>query len=157
MTSASATKPKATATKPAVPVVASDKLPRTKVWGETDPAVSWAGAFAVYGGHGTTASSTIVYEVEPGKRLGWHTDATEETQYIIAGHGKLHLEDGSTHEVGPGSVFVLPTPMRHDLENTGKETLRAVAFFAAAMFTQDFDQVMLPPKSHILGTPNRAG
>jgi hypothetical protein len=35
--------------------------------------------------------------------------------------------------------------MRHDLENTGKETLRAVAFFAA-MFTQDFDQVMLPPK-----------
>ena len=33
--------------------------------------------------------------------------------------------------------------MRHDLENTGKETLRAVAFFAAAMFTQDFDQVML--------------
>jgi hypothetical protein len=33
-------------------------------------------AFAVYGGHGTTASSTIVYEIEPGKRLGWHTDAT---------------------------------------------------------------------------------
>jgi hypothetical protein len=54
-------------------------------------------------------------------------------------------------------MFVLPTPMRHDLENTGKETLRAVAFFAAAMFTQDFDQVMLPPKSHILGTPNREG
>ena len=141
----------------ASPVVASDKLARTKVWGKTDTAVSWAGAFAVYGGHGATASSTIVYEVEPGKRLGWHTDATEETQYIIAGRGKLYLEDGSTHAVGPGSVFVLPTPMRHDLENTGKETLRAVAFFAAAMFTQDFDQVMLPMKSHILGSPNRAG
>jgi quercetin dioxygenase-like cupin family protein len=139
------------------PIVASNELKRTKVWGETDQTVSWAGAFAVYGGHGATASSTIVYEIEPGKRLGWHTDATEETQYIIAGQGKLYLEDGSTHAVGPGSVFVLPTPMRHDLENTGKETLRAVAFFAAAMFTQDFDQVMLPPKSHILGTPNRAG
>jgi quercetin dioxygenase-like cupin family protein len=145
------------ANKNQTPVVASDRLPRTKVWGETDKAVNWAGAFAVYGGHGATASSTIVYEIEPGKRLGWHTDATEETQYIIAGTGKLYLEDGSTHPVGPGSVFVLPTPMRHDLENTGKETLRAVAFFAAAMFTQDFDQVMLPPKSHILGTPNRAG
>ena len=138
-------------------IVASDKLPRTKVWGETDSAVSWQGAFAVYGGNGTTASSAIVYEVEPAKRLGWHTDATEETQYIIAGSGKLYLEDGTTHQVGPGSVFVLPTPLRHDLENTGKETLRAVAFFAAAMFTQDFDQVMLPPKSHILGTPNREG
>ena len=39
---------------------------------------------------------TIVYEIEPGKRLGWHTDATEETQYIIAGTGKLYLEDGTT-------------------------------------------------------------
>ena len=159
MTPAPASKLKQPTAKPASQsiVVASDRLPRTKVWGETDKAVSWQGAFAVYGGHGATASSTIVYEIEPGKRLGWHTDATEETQYIIAGTGKLYLEDGSTQLVGPGSVFVLPTPMRHDLENTGKETLRAVAFFAAAMFTQDFDQVMLPPKSHILGTPNRAG
>ncbi len=130
------------------PVVDSNKLARTKVWGETDPAVRWEGAFAVYGGHGATASSTIVYEIEPGKRLGWHTDATEET---------LYLEDGSTYAVGPGSIFVLPTPMRHDLENTGKETFRAVAFFAAAMFTRTFDQVILAPKSHILGTPNREG
>jgi len=140
-----------------VQVVDSTKLARTKVSGEDDATVRWAGAFAVYGGHGATASSTIVYEIEPGGRLGWHTDATEETQYIIAGNGTLHLEDGSTHPVGPGSVFVLPTPMRHDLANTGKETLRAVAFFAAAMFTQTFDNVMLPPKSHILGTPNREG
>jgi quercetin dioxygenase-like cupin family protein len=154
-TTAKSTPPKGGAGKS--PVVASNDLKRTKMWGETDKAVSWAGAFAAYGGHGATASSTIVYEIEPGKRLGWHTDATEETQYIIAGTGQLYLEDGSTHPIGPGSVFVLPTPMRHDLENTGKETLRAVAFFAAAMFTQDFDQVMLPPKSHILGTPNRAG
>jgi quercetin dioxygenase-like cupin family protein len=139
------------------PVVDSNKLKRTKVNGETDPAVRWQGAFARCGGNGATASSTIVYEIEPGGRLGWHTDATEETQYIIAGTGKLHLEDGTTYPVEPGSVFVLPTPLRHDLENTGKETLRAVAFFAAAMFTQTFDQVMLPPKTHVLGTPNREG
>lgn len=138
-------------------VVASEKLERTKVWGEDDPSVRWAGAFATYGGHGSTASSIIVYEIEPGGRLGWHTDATEESQYILSGTGELYLEDGSKHPVGPGSVFVLPTPMRHDLANTGKETLRAVAFFAAAMFTQNFDNVMLPPKSHILGTPNREG
>jgi len=54
-------------------------------------------------------------------------------------------------------VFVIPTPVRHDLANTGKETLRAVAFFAAAMFTQQFDNVMLPPDVHVLGTPNRNG
>lgn len=138
-------------------VVQTNDLPRAKVGGIDDPAVRWGGAFAAYGGHGTTQSSTIVYEIEPGGRLGWHTDATEETQYILAGAGELRLEDGSTHAVGPGSVFVLPTPVRHDLVNTGKETLRAVAFFAAPMFTQTFDNVMLPPDVHVLGTPNREG
>jgi quercetin dioxygenase-like cupin family protein len=140
----------------AVPVVASDKLERVQVRAADNSAVRWAGAFAVYGGHGTTQSSTIVYEIEPGGELGWHTDATEETQYIIAGKGELRTDEGN-FPVGPGSVFVLPTPLRHNLANIGNETLRAVAFFAAAMFTQEFDNVMLPAKSHILGTPNRNG
>jgi quercetin dioxygenase-like cupin family protein len=138
-------------------VVATGDLPRAKVGGVDDATVRWAGAFAAYGGHGTTQSSTIVYEIEPGARLGWHTDATEETQYILAGKGELRMEDGSVHQVGPGSVFVLPTPVRHDLVNIGDETLRAVAFFAAPMFTQTFDNAMLPPNIHVLGTPNRAG
>ena len=138
-------------------IVDTRKLERVPIRGEGDPGVRWNGAFVLYGGHGTTESSTIVYEIEPGGRLGWHTDATEETQYIIAGTGELQLEDGSKHQVGPGSVFVLPTPLRHDLVNTGSETLSAVAFFAAAMFTQTFDNVMLPPKTHVLGTPNRNG
>jgi len=139
-----------------IPVVASEKLERVQVRGVEDAAVRWAGAFVVYGGRGTTQSSTIVYEIEPGGELGWHTDATEETQYIIAGKGELRTEQGN-YQVGPGSVFVLPTPVRHNLANVGTETLRAVAFFAAAMFTQTFDNVMLPPKTHVLGTPNREG
>lgn len=139
-----------------VPVVASEQLDRAHVQGSRDKSVSWAGAFATCGGHGAIQSSTIVYEIEPGGHLGWHTDATEETQYIIAGSGELRMEDGK-HAVGPGSVFALPANVRHDLANTGTETLRAVAFFAAAMFTQNFDEVMLPPKTHVLGTPNRNG
>jgi quercetin dioxygenase-like cupin family protein len=137
-------------------VVSSDKLARIKVRGADDPSIKWDAAFATYGGHGADQSSTIVYEIAPGGHLGWHTDATEETQYIISGAGELHTDEGS-FPVGPGSVFVLPTNLRHDLANTGKDPLRAVAFFASAMFTQDFDNVMLPPKSHILGTPNRGG
>jgi len=44
--------------------VDSTELERGEVWGETDSAVHWKGAFAVYGGHGATASSVIVYEIE---------------------------------------------------------------------------------------------
>ena len=50
------------------------------------------------------------------------------------------MEDGNTYQVGPGSVFAIPTPVKHDLVNVGKETLRAVAFFAAAMFTPKLRQ-----------------
>ncbi|RTL97014.1 cupin domain-containing protein [Ancylobacter rudongensis] len=139
-----------------VPIVAADTLARIHVHGATDPSVNWLGAFATCGGHGASQSSTIVYEIPPGGRLGWHTDATEETQYILAGTGELLMEDGS-RTIGAGSVFALPPNVRHDIVNTGSETLHAVAFFAAAMFTQTFDQVMLPPDTHVLGTPNRDG
>jgi quercetin dioxygenase-like cupin family protein len=136
-------------------VVAAGELDKVRVRSSEDPSIKWDAAFATYGGHGAEQSSTIVYEIAPGGHLGWHTDATEETQYIISGKGELHTEEGS-FDVGPGCVFVLPN-LRHDLANTGKEPLRAVAFFASAMFTQDFDSEMLPSKSHILGTPNRNG
>ena len=77
---------------------------------------------------------------------------------VVVGSDRDTVREGhDPHGCLPRQEGLGRTPRRHDLENTGKETLRAVAFFAAAMFTQDFDQVMLPPKSHILGTPNRAG
>jgi quercetin dioxygenase-like cupin family protein len=138
------------------PVVDSNAMERIRVGSVDDKTIDWRASFATCGGNHASQSSTIVYEIAPGGHLGWHTDATEETQYIVSGTGELLMEDGK-YPVGPGSVFVLPTNVRHDLANTGKEPLRAVAFFAAAMFTQDFDSVMLPPKSHILGTPNREG
>src|SRR5262245_43281490 len=90
-----------------VATVATERLDRIQVRASDNPAVRWEAAFVVYGGHGASQSSTIVYEIEPGGQLGWHTDATEETQYIIAGKGELQTEDGS-YAVGPGSVFVLP-------------------------------------------------
>jgi len=152
----SGSKRKAKAKQGEAPVVDSNSMDRIKVTSVDDPTVNWRASFATCGGNHAVQSSTIVYEIAPGGHLGWHTDATEETQYIIEGSGELCMEDGK-YPVGPGSVFVLPTNVRHDLVNTGKEPLRAVAFFAAAMFTQDFDSVMLPPKSHILGTPNREG
>jgi quercetin dioxygenase-like cupin family protein len=131
-------------------------VPRLAVHGEGVPDVRWQGAFISYGGHGATQSTTIVFEIAPGGRLGWHTDQTEETQCILAGSGELQRDDGN-QPVGPGTVFVVPTNVRHDLVTIGAATLRAVAFFAAPMFTQVFDELMQPVNSHVLGTPNCDG
>jgi hypothetical protein len=136
-----------------VPVVASERLDRAHVQGSKDKSVDWAGAFATCGGHGAVQSSTIVYEIEPGGHLGWHSDATEETQYIIAGSGELRMANAPSDRAACSCcprtcATTSPTPVRRRC---------AVAFFAAAMFMQNFDEVMPPPKTNVLGTPNRNG
>ena len=138
------------------PVVNITDLSLSGVHGADDPTVRWAGGFAAYGGSGADASCVVYYEIEPGGRLGWHTDSTEETQFIVSGQGELRREDG-TWPAGPGSVFVLPALLRHDLANVGSETLRGVAFFAGPVLVQEFDDVMLPPGTHTLRSPNAAG
>ncbi len=137
------------------PVAASD-MDWVDIRSNADETIEWGGAFASYGGCGADQSSTVVFEIAPGGHLGWHTDQTEETQYIVSGEGELRRDDG-VFAVGPGTVFVVPTNVRHDLANTGSEPLRAVAFFAAAMFTQKFDEAVLPAGSTVIGTPNREG
>jgi quercetin dioxygenase-like cupin family protein len=137
-------------------VVMAPTVPRLHVHGEGEPDVRWQGAFVSSGGRGATQSTTIVFEIERGGRLGWHTDQTEETQYIIAGIGELQRDDGPLL-IGPGTIFVVPTNVRHDVVNTGPETMRAVAFFAAPMFTQVFEDLMQPVNTHVLETPNRGG
>lgn len=136
--------------------VSTNDLERLHVTSDENATIDWTASFVAYGGHGATQSTTIVFEIAPGGHLGWHTDQTEETQYIISGTGELQLDDAN-FPVGPGSVFVVPTDVRHDLVNTGSEPLRCVAFFAAAMFTQKFEEELLPPRSHVIGTPNREG
>jgi hypothetical protein len=96
-----------------------------------------------------------VYEIEPGHRLGWHTDATEETQYIIPGSEELQMEDGNAYRVGAGSVFAIPTPVKHHFVNVDNETYRPSP--SSRLRCSKLRYVMMPPKSHILGTPNREG
>ena len=140
-----------------VRVVDSLKLERTKVWGDGDAAVRWQGAFATYGGHGATASSTIVYEIEPGGRLGWHTDATEETQYILAGTGRLYLEDGSTQR----SVRAASSCCRRRSGTISRTPARkrSARWRSSRRRCSPRPSMheMMPPKTHILGTPNREG
>jgi quercetin dioxygenase-like cupin family protein len=138
------------------PVVNIKDLVRAGVQGAHDKTVHWSGGFAAYGGSGAEDTCVVYYEIEPGGHLGWHTDSLEETQFIVEGTGELHREDGAW-PAGPGSIFVLPALVRHDLANTGADTLRGVAFFSGAVLVQEFDEVMLPPDIHTLRSPNATG
>ena len=133
--------------------VDTSQLEMVAVSSPEDPSINWTGAFPFYGGHDANNTVVVPFAILPGGHLGWHTDSLEETQYIIAGHGELQRE-GSTTTVGPGSVFVVPKDVRHDLRNTGTVPLLAVAFFSGGVLTQTFDTVMRPTNSHTLASPN---
>src|SRR6476659_6642848 len=83
--------------------VDSTKLECGEVWGETDAAVHWKGAFAVYGGHGATASSVIVYEIEPAAWLAHRRDrrdAVHRCRHRQALYrGRLHNADRTWQRV----------------------------------------------------------
>ena len=128
-------------------------LDLTEARATEDGQVRWTGAYASYGGAGSSESATVYFTIAPGDRLGRHTDSTEETQFIVAGSGELHLDDG-IRPVAAGDVVVLSEGTPHDLVNVGSEVLRVVGFFAAPAVNQHFDDVMLPPSSHALGSPN---
>jgi quercetin dioxygenase-like cupin family protein len=131
------------------------KLPTVAISSPDDASISWLASFACYGGQGADNTVVVPFSIAPGGHLGWHTDSLEETQYIIAGSGELQRDDGSW-PAGPGSIFVLPKDVRHDLRNTGTEPLLAVAFFSGEALTQTFDNTMLPPNGHVLSSPNAA-
>jgi quercetin dioxygenase-like cupin family protein len=131
------------------------KLDMIPISSTEDASIDWTAAFACYAGKGADNTVVVPFSIAPGGHLGWHTDSLEETQYIIAGSGELLRDDG-TWPAGPGSVFVLPKDLRHDLRNTGTVPLIAVAFFSGGALTQTFDNIMLPPKGHTLASPNAA-
>ena len=115
--------------------------------------VRWTGAFFSYGDAGSSLSATIYFAIAPGERLGGHTDTTEETQFIAGGSGELLLDEGS-RPMATGDIIVLPEGTWHDLVNTGDEPLQVIGFFSAPAVNQHWDDVMLPPNSHVTGSPN---
>ena len=115
----------------------------------------WEGGWFAYGGQGAEASATIYFSIPPGKRLGRHTDVTEETQYIVAGSGELLLDEG-TRPVRPGDVVALKAGVAHDLRSTGSEDLQVVAFFSEPKAEQHWtEEVWQPGDLTVTGSPNR--
>jgi hypothetical protein len=84
------------------------------------------------------------FAIPPGERLGNHHDTAEESQYILSGSGDL-LTDQGAQPINPGDVFVLTEGTSHDLQNTGGEDLRVLAFFSKPQVEQHWDIETWPP------------
>ncbi len=71
--------------------------------------------------------------LEPGKSVGWHsTGKNEESLVILHGRGDALIEGKPKHSfTAPGCVYI-PPATRHNVTNTGSETLEYVFVVAPA-------------------------
>lgn len=108
-----------------------------------DPSLGSGFAFPIYAANGSSATAVVYFEVAPGKRLGRHTDSSEEVLYIAEGSGAVTIGDERA-PVSSGALAVVPALVPHDIHNTGSEPLKVVGFFAGSALMHTMFEPMLP-------------
>lgn len=123
-----------------------------RAWSAQDPTVGMEVTFPIFSAHGARSSSCVYMELEPGCRLGRHTDSAEEIVLILEGQvtGVIGDERG---ELSTGGLVLIPALVPHDLINTGDRKARAIGFFSSATVVSVFDDALQPMNRRVLGTP----
>lgn len=109
-----------------------------------DPDTEWLAGFPFSPdrpGETTTESDdyTVVYnELDPGKRIGRHTDAVDELLFVLAGTVAASVGDERA-TADAGTLAVIPAETPHSVENVGEDTARLVGVFPTAPVDSAFE------------------
>jgi quercetin dioxygenase-like cupin family protein len=129
-----------------------DELELMEVSYEDDPTMLVNVNFPFYVGTGTKNTAVVYFELEPGCRLGSHTDSAEEILLILEGTAEATVGD-EQDRVSTGDMVVVPAMVPHALRNVGDETVRVVGFFSSNVVASTFDRPMMPFGQRVVGTP----
>jgi quercetin dioxygenase-like cupin family protein len=129
-----------------------DQLELLEVWYENDPTMRLKVNFPFFVGTGTKSTAVVYFEIEPGHRLGTHTDSAEEILLILEGEAEVSLED-EQGRLSAGEMALVPAMVPHGMRNAGDETIRVVGFFSSNVVVSTFDQPMMPFGQRVVGTP----
>jgi len=129
-----------------------EELELVEVWYENDPTMRLKVNFPFFLGTGTKSTAIVYFEVEPGHRLGTHTDSAEEILLILQGEAEVSLGD-ERGQLSAGEMALVPAMVPHALRNVGDETVQLVGFFSSTVVVSTFDQPMMPFNQRVVGTP----
>ncbi len=129
-----------------------DQLELLEVWYENDPTMRLRVNFPFFLGTGTKSTAVVYFEIEPGHRLGTHTDSAEEILLILQGTAEVSLGD-EQGRLSAGEMALVPAMVPHGMRNAGDEMLRVVGFFSSNVIVSTFDQPMMPFNQRVVGTP----
>lgn len=113
-------------------------------------------AFPISAAAGSAATAVVYFEVAPGKRLGKHTDSSEEVIFIVEGDGEVTVGDERA-SVSTGALAVVPALVPHDVRNTGSTPLKVVGFFAGSALMHAFFEPILPGAEVMIVTHDQTG
>ena len=119
---------------------------------EDDPTMRVNVNFPFYVGTGTKNTAVVYFELEPGCRLGSHTDSAEEILLILEGEAETTVGD-EQGRVSAGDMAVVPAMVPHALRNVGAETVRVAGFFSSNVVVSTFDRPLMPFGERVVGTP----
>jgi len=123
-----------------------------EAWYEDDPTMQVRVNFPFFLGTGNKNTAVVYFEIEPGHRLGTHTDSAEEILLFLEETAEVTVGDESGR-VSAGEMAVVPAMVPHGLRNVGDEPLRVVGFFSSNVVVATFDQPMMPFGQRVVGTP----
>lgn len=129
-----------------------DQLELMEVWCEDDPQMRLKVNFPFFLGTGTKSTAVVYFEIEPGHRLGTHTDSAEEILLILKGEAEVSLGD-ERGRLGTGEMALVPAMVPHGLRNVGDEMVRVVGFFSSNVVVSTFDEPLMPFGQRVVGTP----
>ncbi len=129
-----------------------NELELMEVWYESDPTMRVRVNFPFFLGTGNKSTAVVYFEIEPGNRLGTHTDSAEEILLIQEGTAEVSLGD-EQGQLSAGEMALVPVMVPHGLRNAGDETLRVAGFFSSNVVVTTFDQPMMPFGQQVVGTP----
>jgi len=96
-------------------------------WYESDPTMRVKVNFPFSLGTGNRNTAVVYFELEPGHRLGTHTDSAEEILLILEGTAEVSLGD-EEDRLSAGEMALVPAMVPHGLRNVSEETVRVVGF-----------------------------
>jgi len=132
--------------------VSTAELELEQAWSEGDPTLRTRDGYLLHAGHGTTSSSAVLFEVDPGCHIGRHFHTAEETLLVLDGEVELTLDDDSA-TLRRGELAFAPALAWHNVRCTSPEPARCVGFFAAASVDSVYEDVVMPDETQVRGTP----
>lgn len=122
-------------------------------WFEDDTSMRGRFTFPMFWATGNQSTSVVYFELEPGKRIGSHTDSAEEVVLVLEGEVEATVGE-EVGRLGAGDIALIPALVPHDVRNIGEKTSKIVGFFSSNTVLSQFEQVMAPIGTQNLGTPS---